>query len=110
EREMAWFMDTYSQQVGHPSPEIVTGKPVVLGGTASRREATGLGAVFCMERLMEHLGWRLAGMRVAIQGFGNVGAVMARELQQRGAVIVGLSDVTGGIVDQAGLDVAAVER
>jgi glutamate dehydrogenase (NAD(P)+) len=110
EREMAWFMDTYSQQVGHPAPEIVTGKPVVLGGTASRREATGLGAVFCTERMLEHLGWDLEGMRVAIQGFGNVGAVMARELQARGAIIVGLSDVTGGIVDQAGLDVAAVER
>jgi glutamate dehydrogenase/leucine dehydrogenase len=83
---------------------------VVLGGTAGRREATGLGAVFCTERLLEHLGWDLAGQRVAIQGFGNVGATMARELDARGAVIVGLSDVTGGVVDQAGLDVAAVER
>jgi glutamate dehydrogenase (NAD(P)+) len=110
EREMAWFMDTYSQQVGHPAPEIVTGKPVVLGGTAGRREATGLGAVFCIERLLEHLGWDLAGQRVAIQGFGNVGAVMARELDARGAVIVGVSDVTGGVVDQAGLNIAAVER
>jgi glutamate dehydrogenase (NAD(P)+) len=110
EREMAWFMDTYSQQVGHPAPEIVTGKPVVLGGTAGRREATGLGAVFCTERLLEHLGWHLPGMRVAIQGFGNVGSVMARELAARGAIIVGLSDVTGGIVDHGGLDVSAVER
>jgi glutamate dehydrogenase (NAD(P)+) len=110
EREMAWFMDTYSQQVGHPVPEIVTGKPVVLGGTAGRREATGLGAVFCTERLLEHLGWQLAGLRVAVQGFGNVGAVLARELEARGAIIVGLSDVTGGIVDQDGLNVAAVER
>jgi glutamate dehydrogenase (NAD(P)+) len=110
EREMAWFMDTYSQQVGHPAPEIVTGKPVVLGGTAGRREATGLGAVFCTERLLEHLGWQLAGQRVAVQGFGNVGSVIARELAARGAIIVGLSDVTGGIVDPAGLDVAAVER
>jgi glutamate dehydrogenase (NAD(P)+) len=110
EREMAWFMDTYSQQVGHPAPEIVTGKPVVLGGTAGRREATGLGAVFCLERLLEHLDWQLAGQRIAIQGFGNVGAVMARELDARGARIVGLSDVTGGVVDPDGLDVAAVER
>jgi glutamate dehydrogenase (NAD(P)+) len=110
EREMAWFMDTYSQQVGHPAPEIVTGKPVVLGGTAGRREATGLGAVFCTERLLEHLGWQLAGQRVTVQGFGNVGSVIARELAARGAIIVGLSDVTGGIVDPAGLDVAAVER
>jgi glutamate dehydrogenase (NAD(P)+) len=110
EREMAWFMDTYSQQVGHPAPGIVTGKPVVLGGTAGRREATGLGAVFCTERLLEHLGWQLAGQRLAIQGFGNVGSVMASELAARGAIVVGLSDVTGGIVDPDGLDVAAVER
>jgi glutamate dehydrogenase (NAD(P)+) len=110
EREMAWFMDTYSQQVGHPAPEIVTGKPVVLGGTAGRREATGLGAVFCTERLLEHLDWQLAGLRVAVQGFGNVGAVLAHEFSARGAIIVGLSDVTGGVVDQNGLDVSAVER
>jgi glutamate dehydrogenase (NAD(P)+) len=109
EREMAWFMDTYSQQVGHAAPEIVTGKPVVLGGTAGRREATGLGAVFCTERLLEHLGWELAGLRVAVQGFGNVGAVLARELQARGAIIVGLSDVTGGVVDQGGLNVEAIQ-
>ena len=111
EREMAWFMDTYSQQVGHPAPEIVTGKPVVLGGTVGRREATGLGAVFCTERLLEHLGWQLAGLRVAIQGFGNVGAVMARELAARGAIIVGgcpTSPAASSTRD--GLDVAAVER
>jgi glutamate dehydrogenase (NAD(P)+) len=109
EREMAWFMDTYSQQVGHAAPEIVTGKPVVLGGTAGRREATGLGAVFCIERLLEHLGWDLAGQRIAVQGFGNVGAVLARELEARGAIIVGISDVTGGVVDQSGLDISSVE-
>jgi glutamate dehydrogenase (NAD(P)+) len=109
EREMAWFMDTYSQQVGHPTPGIVTGKPMVLGGTAGRREATGLGAVYCIEGLLEHLGWEMTGQRVAVQGFGNVGSVIARELAARGAKIVGISDVTGGVVDQAGLDVGAVE-
>jgi glutamate dehydrogenase (NAD(P)+) len=108
EREMAWFMDTYSQQVGHAVPEIVTGKPLVLGGTAGRRYATGLGVVFCIEAVLEHLNWSLAGLRVAIQGFGNVGAVAARELAARGATIVGVSDVTGGLVNPDGLDVGAL--
>jgi glutamate dehydrogenase (NAD(P)+) len=110
EREMAWFMDTYSQQVGHATPEIVTGKPIVLGGTAGRREATGLGAVFCIEGLLEHLGWDLEGMRVVVQGCGNVGSVIARELRVRGTTLVGISDVTGGVVDQGGLDVMAIDE
>jgi glutamate dehydrogenase (NAD(P)+) len=105
EREMSWFMDTYSQQVGHPAPGIVTGKPVVLGGTAGRQAATGLGAVFCTESAMERLGWELSGQRVAVQGFGNVGAVVAHELASRGATIVALADVTGGVVNPDGLNV-----
>jgi len=108
EREMAWFMDTYSQQVGHPVPEIVTGKPLVLGGTAGRRFATGLGVVYCIESVLDHLGWGLAGQRVAVQGFGNVGAVVARELVDRGARVVAVSDVTGGVVDPEGLDLKAL--
>jgi glutamate dehydrogenase (NAD(P)+) len=108
EREMAWFMDTYSQQVGHPVPEIVTGKPLVLGGTAGRRFATGLGVVYCIESVLDHLGWGLAGQRVAVQGFGNVGAVVARELADRGARVVAVSDVTGGVVDPDGLDLKAI--
>lgn len=109
EREMAWFMDTYSQQVGHPVPEIVTGKPIVLGGTAGRRQATGLGAVYVAEAACERLGRPVAGQRVVVQGYGNVGAVVARELAARGASVVGVSDVSGGIVDPAGLDVALLE-
>jgi glutamate dehydrogenase (NAD(P)+) len=108
EREMAWFMDTYSQQVGHPVPEIVTGKPLVLGGTAGRRFATGLGVVYCIESVLDHLGWGLAGQRVAVQGFGNVGAVVARELADRGARVVAVGDVTGGVVDPEGLDLKAL--
>lgn len=108
EREMAWFMDTYSQQVGHGVPESVTGKPVVLGGTAGRQAATGLGVVFCLETLLERLGSRLDGQRVAIQGFGNVGAVVARELSARGASIVALADVAGGVAAPGGLDIGAV--
>ncbi|HEX8744027.1 MAG TPA: Glu/Leu/Phe/Val dehydrogenase [Thermoleophilaceae bacterium] len=110
EREMAWFMDTYAQQVGHAVPEIVTGKPVVLGGTDARRVATGLGVVFCIEAMLEHLGIPLADQRVVVQGFGNVGAALACELQARGAVIVGVSDVSGGVVAEVGLDVDELLR
>jgi glutamate dehydrogenase (NAD(P)+) len=105
EREMAWFMDTYSQQVGYAVPEIVTGKPIVLGGTVGRQAATGTGVVICLEAALARSGRTIAGARVAVQGFGNVGAVIARDLHARGAVIVALSDVSGGITDAAGLDV-----
>ena len=98
EREMAWFMDTYSQQVGYPVPEIVTGKPLVLGGILGRQTATGLGAVYCIESVLTRLGWELSGLRVVIQGFGNVGAVIARELDRPGAALVGVSDITGGVM------------
>jgi glutamate dehydrogenase (NAD(P)+) len=104
EREMAWFMDTYSQQVGHPVPEIVTGKPIVLGGTEGRDVATGLGVVFCIEEVLKHRGQEIDGLRAVVQGIGKVGAVVARELQARGATIVGVSDVTGGVVDPRGID------
>src|SRR5918992_3783273 len=99
EREMAWFMDTYSQQVGHPVPEIVTGKPLVLGGTEGRDIATGLGLVYCVEDVLRGRREQLEGQRVVVQGIGKVGSVVARELDARGAVIVGLSDVSGGVVD-----------
>ena len=104
EREMAWFMDTYSQQVGHPVPEIVTGKPLVLGGTIGRNASTGLGVVFCIAQVCDHLGWELSGLRVVVQGFGNVGSVVARGLEARGATVVGIADVTGGIADPDGVD------
>jgi glutamate dehydrogenase (NAD(P)+) len=109
EREMAWFMDTYSQQVGHSVPEIVTGKPVVLGGTAARRPATGLGVVFVLEAVCERIKLELRDARVAIQGFGNVGAVAARELHAIGAKVVAVSDHTTGVVNPDGLDVAALD-
>jgi len=108
EREMAWFMDTYSQQVGHPVPEIVTGKPIVLGGTEGRDIATGLGVVFVLEDTLRGREQNVDGMRVAIQGFGNVGAVVARELAARGATIVTVSDVTCGLADPEGLDLDSV--
>lgn len=108
EREMAWFMDTYSQQAGHAVPEIVTGKPIVLGGTEGRLTATGLGVVFCLEAVLERLDRPLAGQRVAIQGFGNVGAVVALELYRRGASIVAVSDVSATIADRKGLDIPSL--
>ena len=108
EREMAWFMDTYSQQVGHPVPEIVTGKPLVLGGTEGRVAATGLGVVFVLEDVLRGREQTMEGMRIVVQGLGNVGAVVAREVAARGAQVVGVSDVTGGVVDAAGLDLDAV--
>jgi glutamate dehydrogenase (NAD(P)+) len=109
EREMAWFMDTYSQQVGQAVPEIVTGKPPVLGGTEGRRAATGLGVVFAAESALEHLGWEIPGKRVVVQGFGKVGSVIAEELQKRGASVVAVTDVAGGVANEAGLDLAALQ-
>jgi glutamate dehydrogenase (NAD(P)+) len=108
EREMAWFMDTYSQQVGHTVPEIVTGKPPVLGGTEARRPATGLGVVYAIEGALERLRWSISDQRVVIQGFGNVGATAAEELHAIGAKVVAVSDVRGGITNPDGLDVRAV--
>src|SRR3954447_7489099 len=108
EREMAWFYDTYSQLMGHAVPEIVTGKPPVLGGTEARRPATGLGVVYVAEAVSEKLGTPLREQRVVIQGFGNVGSVAALELAAIGAKVVDVSDHTGGIVAPDGLDVPAV--
>jgi glutamate dehydrogenase (NAD(P)+) len=107
EREMSWMMDTYSQHVGRSAPGVVTGKPIVLGGTAGRRIATGLGATICAEEMAERAGGCLAGSRVAIQGFGNVGAVIASEVVARGGSVVAISDVSGGIARPAGIDVEA---
>jgi glutamate dehydrogenase (NAD(P)+) len=109
-REMAWFMDTYSQMMGHSVFEIVTGKPVVLGGTTGRREATGLGVVYVTEAVCERIGLDIREARVAIQGFGNVGSVAAAELYAIGARVIAVSDATAGLVDEAGLDIAAVAR
>ena len=110
EREMAWFMDTYSQQVGYSVPEVVTGKPAALGGSALRRRATGLGVVHVIGEVVRRCGWQLADQRVAIQGFGNVGATVAERLHELGASVVAVSDVRGGLHDPAGLDVPAILR
>jgi glutamate dehydrogenase (NAD(P)+) len=108
EREMAWFMDTYSQQVGYTVPGVVTGKPIVLGGTVGRREATGLGVVYVLEAVCDRIALPLRESRVAIQGFGNVGGVAARELHAIGAKVVAVSDQSGGLVSPDGLDIRAI--
>jgi len=105
EQTMAWMMDTYSMQVGHAVPEIVTGKPISIGGSVFRHEATGAGVVMVIARACERLGWNLAEQRCVVQGFGNVGGIAAHELADRGATVIAVSDVSGGVQDPAGLDV-----
>ena len=109
EQTMAWMMDTYSMQVGHAVPEIVTGKPISIGGSVFRREATGAGVVMVdRARACERLGWNLAEQRCVVQGFGNVGGVAAAELHDRGATVIAVSDVSGGVHDDDGLDIPAL--
>ena len=105
EQTMAWMMDTYSMQVGHVVPEIVTGKPISLGGSLFRHEATGAGVVMVIARACERLGWKLGGQRCVVQGFGNVGGIAAAELAEHGATVVAVSDVSGGVHDERGLDI-----
>jgi glutamate dehydrogenase (NAD(P)+) len=104
------MMDTYSMQVGHAVPEIVTGKPISLGGSLFRHEATGAGVVMVVARACERLGWRLEEQRCVVQGFGNVGGIAAAELHGRGAAVIGVSDLSGGIHDPNGLDVEELRR
>jgi len=106
EQTMAWMMDTYSMQIGHAVPEIVTGKPISIGGSVFRNEATGAGVVMVIDRACERLGWNLAEQRFIVQGFGKVGGVAAGELAERGATVVGVGDYSGGVYDEDGLDVA----
>src|SRR6188508_2187374 len=108
EQTMAWMMDTYSMQVGHAVPEIVTGKPISIGGSVFRHEATGAGVVMVTARACERLGWNLAEQRCVVQGFGNVGGIAAHELADRGATVIAVSDASGGVYDGNGLDVHAL--
>lgn len=105
EQVMAWIMDTYSQQKGYAVPEIVTGKPVVLGGSQGRTEATGRGLVYLIVESAKHLGLDLKRSSAVVQGFGNVGSNAARFLAENGVRILGVSDVSGGIYSEKGLDV-----
>jgi glutamate dehydrogenase (NAD(P)+) len=110
ERVMAWIMDTYSQQRGHAVPGVVTGKPVEIGGSAGRREATGRGVIACLVEAARHLKMSLEGASIAIQGYGQVGSAAARAAASLGAKIVAVSDVDGGVYDPRGLDLAGLDR
>jgi glutamate dehydrogenase (NAD(P)+) len=108
EQTMAWMMDTYSMQRGYAVPEIVTGKPIAIGGSVFRHEATGAGVVMVISRACDRLGWRLEEQRCVVQGFGNVGSIASFELHERGARVVAVSDVSGGLHDEHGLDIPAL--
>jgi glutamate dehydrogenase (NAD(P)+) len=105
EQTMAWMMDTYSMQRGYAVPEIVTGKPISIGGSVFRHEATGAGVVMVVSRACDRLGWPLDRQRCVVQGFGNVGGIAAQELHSRGATVIAVSDVSGGLYERDGLDV-----
>jgi glutamate dehydrogenase (NAD(P)+) len=105
EQIMAWFMDTYSMHVGHTETAVVTGKPVEMGGSLGRREATGRGVMIIAREAAKHVGFELQGARIAVQGFGNVGSIAAELLAEMGAKIVGVTDWKGGIYNADGLDI-----
>jgi glutamate dehydrogenase (NAD(P)+) len=102
---MAWIMDTYSMHVGHTATAVVTGKPIEMGGSLGRREATGRGVMIVTREAAKHLGFEVKGATVAVQGFGNVGSVSADLLAKIGAKIVAVTDWKGGIYNEKGLDV-----
>ena len=105
EQIMAWVMDTYSMHVGHTETAVVTGKPIELGGSLGRREATGRGVMIVTREAAAHLGLDIKKTRVAIQGFGNVGSVSADLLAKAGARIIAVTDVRGGVYNAEGLDI-----
>jgi glutamate dehydrogenase (NAD(P)+) len=108
ERVMAWVMDTYSMHKRHTVTAVVTGKPVEMGGSLGRREATGRGCMFVTLKALARLGMPVRGARVAVQGFGNVGSIAAQLLEQAGCTIVAVSDKTGGTWNAKGLDITDV--
>jgi len=110
EQVMAWMVDTYSAHAGYNVPAVVTGKPVVLGGSLGRREATGRGVAYLVGRAMDTLGIDASKATAVVQGFGNVGSVAAYSLAKQGVKILAVSDVGGGLFNAAGLDLPALEQ
>jgi glutamate dehydrogenase (NAD(P)+) len=104
EKVMGWMMDTYSSHLGYNSPAIITGKPISLGGSQGRSEATGAGVSYLVKSYLEDMGIPVTEATVAIQGFGNVGSETARALSKYGAKIIAISDYTGGIYNEGGID------
>jgi len=109
EQTMAWMMDTYSMTQGKSVPGVVTGKPLIVGGSAGRREATGRGIVFVLYQAAKSLGQELRGKRIVVQGFGNVGGTAARLLWNDGCTIAGISDFKGGVWNENGLDMRQLQ-
>jgi glutamate dehydrogenase (NAD(P)+) len=107
---MAWFMDTISMHKGYSVPGVVTGKPLSIGGSAGRADATGRGVLYTIEHAASRAGFGLEGATVAVQGFGNVGEAAARLLHEAGAKVVAITDIAGGVHDPEGLDVPALRE
>jgi len=107
---MAWIMDTYSMHGGYSIPAVVTGKPLSIGGSEGRNDATATGVLFVTRRAAQRMGMSLKGARVSIQGYGNAGAIAARLFHNEGCKVVAVSDTRGGIYNSAGLDPSAVLR
>jgi glutamate dehydrogenase (NAD(P)+) len=105
---MAWIMDTYSMHRGYSVPAVVTGKPLTIGGSLGRAEATGRGVMFSLRKALDHLGVSMEGIRTAVQGFGKVGSVAARLLAEQGARIIAVSDAYGGVYNDRGLDIPSL--
>jgi glutamate dehydrogenase (NAD(P)+) len=110
EQTMAWIYDTYSMTVGYACPEIVTGKPVELGGCYGRREATGRGVTYCILEAMQELNLKAGESTAVVQGFGNVGSVVCQELHQRGIRVIAVGDRYGTIRNVRGIDVPALHK
>jgi len=106
---MAWMMDTYSMHAGHTVPGVVTGKPIALGGSKGRNEATARGAVICIREAASKIGLNLKGASVVVQGYGNAGSIAAKLIADLGAKVIAVSDSSGGIQNAAGLDLAAID-
>ncbi len=107
ERVMAWLMDTYSMHVGRTENAVTTGKPVEMGGSLGRKEATGRGCMLVTKEALQHLGMDIKGATVAVQGFGNVGSIAAKLMAEQGARIIGVSDRAGAFFNAKGIDVDA---
>ena len=108
EQTMAWVMDTYSMHHRQATTAVVTGKPIELGGSRGRREATGRGVMICCDKALTKLGMKKDGCRVVIQGFGNVGSMAADLMQKAGYKIIGLADIGGGLYNESGFDIPKV--
>jgi glutamate dehydrogenase (NAD(P)+) len=106
---MSWIMDTYSQQKGYTVPGVVTGKPIEIGGSLGRLEATGRGVLACVVEACRHLSVPLETRAVVVQGYGNVGAAAARIAKSLGARVIAISDAKGGVFDPNGLDLGKLD-